>query len=323
MPCCLLLLLAACLVSCRTTLKTDSAAHIQTPRLVGDWWQVAGDPDLGKLTTTNQQPVDFAIWQAADGTWQIWSCIRKTKEPGNTRLFHRWEGKKLTDTNWKPMGIAMQADEKHGERRGGLQAPYVFRTDERFLMHYGSWDYICTAQSNDGKKFTRIVNPAGQTRSFGELSDTNTRDPMTIRIGNTWHCYYSAHPERRGAVYCRTSLDLKTWSAAHMVARAGRTGTNAFSSECPFVVELSPGNFYLFRTQKYGVNAQTSVYFSKDPLNFGVDNDEGYFVCTLPVAAPEIFKHEGQWYMAALLPSLKGIQIGRLAWEPARSSGKN
>ncbi|MCY2950552.1 MAG: family 43 glycosylhydrolase [Planctomycetota bacterium] len=49
------------------------------PRIAGDWWMVAGDPDLGDLTDPKQQPVDFSIWQAADGTWQLWSCIRIAK----------------------------------------------------------------------------------------------------------------------------------------------------------------------------------------------------------------------------------------------------
>ena len=58
------------------------------PRIDGEWWQVAGDPDLGKYTNPKQQPVDFAVWQAADGTWQLWSCIRGTNCGGKTRLFH-------------------------------------------------------------------------------------------------------------------------------------------------------------------------------------------------------------------------------------------
>src|SRR5450631_437772 len=76
------------------------------PQIDGDWWQVAGDPDLGKYTDPRQQPVDFAIWQAADGSWQIWSCIRATKCGGKTRLFYRWQGARITDGDWKPMGIA-------------------------------------------------------------------------------------------------------------------------------------------------------------------------------------------------------------------------
>jgi hypothetical protein len=62
------------------------------PAIDGDWWQVAGDPDVGEYTTAEQQPVDFCIWQADDGTWQVWSCVRKTKYPGKTRLFFGWEG---------------------------------------------------------------------------------------------------------------------------------------------------------------------------------------------------------------------------------------
>jgi hypothetical protein len=59
------------------------------------------------------------------------------------------------------------------------------------------------------------------------------------------------------------------------------------------------------------------VYHSRDPLDFGIDNDTEHYVTTLPVAAPEIFQHDGQWFMAALLPTLKGIQITRMEWVPA------
>ena len=76
------------------------------------------------------------------------------------------------------------------------------------------------------------------------------------------------------------------------------------------------GWYYLFRTQRYGQNALTTVYRSKDPLDFGV-RDDRCLVGTLPVAAPEIVVHEGQDYIAALLPSLKGIQIARLKWAAA------
>jgi hypothetical protein len=81
------------------------------------------------------------------------------------------------------------------------------------------------------------------------------------------------------------------------------------------VVELTAGEFYLFRTQRYGQNSVSRIYHSRDPLNFGVNND-AHLVGTLPVAAPELIRHEGQWYMAALLPSLKGIQIARMTWKP-------
>lgn len=290
------------------------------PRIAGSWWTVAGDPDLGALSTPRQQPVDFGIWQAADGTWQLWSCIRGTKEPGNTRLFHRWEGAKLTDGNWTPKGIALQADPALGETQGGLQAPYVLRHDGRYWMFYGDWANICLATSVDGKTFTRHRNAAGRPQlNFAGPVDRarNGRDPMVLRIGDTWHCYYTAHPNNKGFDYVRTSNDLLNWSAERVVAAGGRSGDGPYSAECPHIVEPQPGHYYLFRTQRYGQNAQTMVYHSRDPLNFGINNDEAHYVATLPVAAPEIFQHEGRWYMAALLPSLKGIQIAPMQWAAA------
>jgi hypothetical protein len=284
------------------------------PVIEGEWWTVAGDPNLDAYTDPKQQPVDFAVWPAEDGTWQLWSCIRATKCGGKTRLFHRWEGRELIAPDWKPMGIAMEAKTELGETAGGLQAPHVVKIGDAYHMFYGDWENICAATSEDGKTFTRRVNADGKTGMFSEGQGNNTRDAMVIRIKDLWHCYYTAYPNRQGAVYCRTSKDTRTWSESKVVAFGGEAGTNAFSAECPFVVELSAGEFYLFRTQRYGQNAISRVYHSRDPLNFGV-NDDKYFVCSLPVAAPELIQHKGQWYMASLLPSLKGIRIARMQWK--------
>ena len=90
-------------------LASSAADQVHRPVIDGRWWQVAGDPDLGEFTREKQQPVDFGVWQAADGTWQLWSCIRHTACGGNMRLFYRWEGNNLTDNDWKPMGIAQTA----------------------------------------------------------------------------------------------------------------------------------------------------------------------------------------------------------------------
>jgi hypothetical protein len=305
-----------CLVSLITVLVCCRAVAADAPRrpqVAGRWWQVAGDPDLGALTSPKQQPVDFGVWQAADGTWQLWSCIRNTREAGRTRLFYRWEGANLTDADWKPMGIALRADPKVGELEGGLQAPFVVRERDRYVMFYRGWDQICSAVSHDGKKFERLLNDDAKATLFGEVGG-NTRDPMLLKIGEVWHCYYTAHPNDVGAVYCRTSTDLRKWGEAKIVARGGQATSQKYSAECPFVVEHELGQYYLFRTQRYGKDAQTSIYFSRDPLDFGIDRDQGHFVGTLPVASPEIVKHNGQYFIVALLPSLKGIQIARLEW---------
>ena len=290
------------------------ATPILLPRISGEWIDIASDPDLGELTDTKQQPVDFAIWQAADKTWQLWSCIRTTKAPGKTRLFHAWESPDLLRANWKPKGIAMQADEHFGETPGGLQAPHVVNVSNVYHMFYGDWENICTATSNDGKQFTRRLYDKGRSGMFTEGQGNNTRDPMAININGKWHCYYTAYPNKQGAVYCRTSSDMREWTDSKIVAFGGEAGSNSFSAECPFVVELTRGEFYLFRTQKYGANAITRIYHSHDPMQFGINEDSKYLAGSLPVAAPELILHKGQWYIAALAPSLKGIRLARFEW---------
>jgi hypothetical protein len=53
-----------------------------------------------------------------------------------------------------------------------------------------------------------------------------------------------------------------------------------------------------------------------------VDHDEAHFLCTLPVAAPEIIQYNEEWFIAALLPSLKGIQVSHLTWEKPEEPAK-
>lgn len=287
------------------------------PQISSTWWTVAHDPDLGALTDPSQQPVDFGIWQAADGTWQLWSCIRKTRCGGKTRLFYRWEGASLTEGDWTPMGIAMQAEPSLGETLGGLQAPFVLRVGDLYYMLYGDWEHICLATSTDGKTFTRQLDAHGRTGVFSEGSGDNTRDPMVLSVGNMYYGYYTANPHRRGAVYCRPSEDLRDWGDSRMVAFGGSAGTGPYSAECPFVMHhQESGYYYLFRTQRYGVDAQTSIYRSRDPLDFGMDDDR-YLVGILPIAAPEIITYQGNHYIASLLPSLKGIRIARLSFPPS------
>ena len=281
------------------------------PAIDGDWWTVAGNPDLGHLTGKNQQPVDFGLWQAADGTWQLWSCIRHTAEPGKTRLFHGWEGRRLTDRDWRPTGIRMRSDPLVGEPAGGLQAPYVLRAGGTYHMFYGNYQDICLATSTDGKVFRREVR-GGLVGLFTEGPHAITRDPMVLRIGERWHCYYCAHPEGKGGIWCRTSENLRDWSPPTLVARGGQAGKAWWNFECPHVVHLD-GYFYLFHTQRYMPNPQTSVYRSRDPMAFGVD-DDAKFIGHLPVAAPELVRHEGQWYIAALAEKLDGIRLARLRW---------
>jgi hypothetical protein len=107
-----------------------------------------------------------------------------------------------------------------------------------------------------------------------------------------------------------------------MVAAGGRAGGTRYSAECPHVVyRQDTGLYYLFRTQRYGKNNVSSIYASPDPLNFGV-NDDRFFIGTLAVAAPEVVKYNGRYYIAALLPNLNGIRVAKLKWVPTEAEDK-
>jgi hypothetical protein len=292
----------------------DSGGKVLVPVIDGDFWQIAGEPDLGSLTTPTQQPVDFAVWPAPDGTWQLWSCIRGTNIGGNSRLFYRWEGSAITAPTWTPKGIAMEADPSYGETPGGLQAPYVFEEAGLYHMVYGDWEHIAHQTSADGKTFTRVLHD-GMSGMFSEGPGDGTRDPMVLKIADTYYAYYTANPGGLGADYVRTSNDLATWSASTKIASGGEAGTGGSSAECPFVVYRQDQQaYYLFRTQHYGTGAETRVYRSTDPTSFGID-DDSHLVARLPVAAPEIVVANGQYYIAALLPSLQGIHVAKLVWQ--------
>ncbi|MGE3172546.1 MAG: hypothetical protein AB7O97_07945 [Planctomycetota bacterium] len=290
---------------------------VPVPKIDGEWWRIASNPDLGEFTTAHQQPVDFAIWQAADGSWQLWSCIRGTRCGGQTRLFHRWEGRSPEQRDWRPRGIAMQADPTLGETAGGLQAPHVFVHDGAWYMVYGDWERICLMRSDDGKTFTRVLNERGQPDLFaGPFA--NTRDAMVLPIGGLFHCYYTGlrrETAPHAAVFCRTSHDLARWSEPIVVSAGGDSAkvSPGACCECPFVVHAHD-TYYLFRTVGYPDGGVGVQYASPNPLAFGVDDDR-CAVGWLRMAAPEIFQYRRRWYVAALTPELDGIRVARLRWD--------
>jgi hypothetical protein len=296
-----------------------AAQQRPAPWIAGDWVQIAGEPELGRFATPKQEVVDFAVWEALDGSWQAWSCIRHTAEAGATRLFHRWQGRSPVEPGWEPMGVAMRADPAFGERLGSMQAPFVLRIDGRFWLFYTSGGRAFAALSEDGKTFARHRIDG---RDFGlfdrfaageeKVIGGGGRDIMLLRDAGRWIAYYTANPDDIGRVYARTSKDLKVWDEARIVAWGGESGTNFYSAECPFVYRL-PGTpwYFLFRTQLYKTTPMTRVYRSTDPFDFGL-NDDKSLVARLPVAAPELFEFKGRLYMACLKPDLKGLRTAPL-----------
>ncbi len=283
------------------------------PQIDGDWWTIAGIPDLGRYNTENQEPVDFGIWQAADQTWQLCSCVRKTGCGGKGRLLYRWQTDSLTNRNWNPMGIVMEADPNFGETIGGLQAPFVIQHENKYYMFYGDWVHICMAWSSDGKSFARLLNADNLSGLFTEGHRSSSRDPMVMAFRNKFYLYYTGVPEDKGMVYCRTSHDLRNWGESTIVSSGGSAGSGPEDAECPFVLYLpEEQNFYLFRV-KVHEECHTTVYCSNDPLNFGIDDDT-YKICTMPYQVLRILQHDRHFYVAALNPEYNGMRMAKLKW---------
>ena len=285
------------------------------PRLQGVSWHIAGNPELGRYSSDTQQVVDFAIWQSMDGAWQLWSCIRNTKAPGATRLSMRWEGSHLEQPDWRPVGIAQVTESAQGEWEGSLQAPHVVRVGSSWSMFYGSGgaDLPRKPAGTESASLVGWIVLAGRG-VFGEEpgNGPRERDPMVLRAHRRWYIYYTGNPTDQGVVYARTSSDLIHWTVPVVVAFGGRAGVDQSSAECPQVV-FRHERFYLFRTQRYGRDAQTMVYQSADPMMFGINQDERYYMCTLPVAAPEIMKYRGQDFIG-----LTGALLARHQARPTR-----
>jgi hypothetical protein len=286
------------------------------PVVDGEWWTIAGNPDLGSYNTDKQQPLDFAIWQAADETWQMVACCRRTACGGRGRLFYRWQADKLTDTDWKPMGVFMEADTNFGEYEGGLQAPMVYKHKDEYLMYYGDWINTCMAWSQDGKTFARLLGEDKLSGLFTEGHKSSTRDPHVMAWRNKFYIYYTGVPEDKGQIFCRMSDDLYNWGDSVVVNSGGSGGSGSSDAECPFVLyQPEEALFYLFRAHpsKNGDAYETSVYASPDPLDFGIDTDK-YKIGSLPFEVVRIIEHDHQFYISALKHDYTGMILAKLKW---------
>lgn len=295
------------------------------PVLDGNPWHITGYPTLDDLQYgPEHEVVDHTIWQAKDGSWHCLACIRGTKVG---RVLYEWEGSSIEQPNWKPLGITMRADRAYGESINDwygeewIQAPHVIEHDGVYYMFYGGHNtelgesQICLATSPDGRTFTRHKNAQGQSRLF--VGPGGARDPMVMKIGSLWHCYYCANEtgkRRPNKDYVRTSPDLIHWSDYREVAWGGFVaGEGTWNAECPFVVHLD-GYYYLFRTSEYSPPARSHVYRSLDPLHFGL-GDDSKWVQTLRVAAPEVVQVGDQWYISSVEDLKGGIQLFKLKWQ--------
>ena len=286
----------------------------EKPHLDGAWWRIASPPALERFATGSEQTVDFTIFPAADGTWQLISCVRNTAHPGGKRLLFRWEGKSLTDPDWTPKGIFFTSDPAIGHQEGVLQAPHGVREDGLFWLFYNS-NGARAMTSKDGKTFEHAKNEAGGYKFFDMPRDVMLLDNR----GNDgkWYAFYTdivpgKYADRKNhTVSCRTAPKLAgPWSdkVDLGVLSPPPAGYVFMMAESPFILSRK-GWFYRFE--------QLNVFASKDPSRWsGPATASMTGKNVFEYLSPEIIEHDGRAYLAAYKDHGKGgIHVVRLGWK--------
>jgi hypothetical protein len=317
------------------------------PELVGDWWLIGASPELDDILPERARlredwmgraeknaPVDHHIVRGPDGVYHLWGCVRATSVG---RILYHWESESLEASPWRPTGQIVRADKAYGESVDSgdevIQSPFFVQNNGVTFMFYGGGStgeresgpagnpraryQICLMTSQDCHSWARHRGRDGTSRVF--KGPGGTRDPFVIQIGDLWYLYYCAESEEsrwRSTVFLRTSKDLLNWSDPRMVHHdrdgsfMGDTAKNWV--ECPHVV-YRDGYYYLLRTVDY-YTAETHVFRSDDPADFGIGDPRDKHVCRLPVGAPELYRFDGEEYVSSNHNPPLGTQMCRLRW---------
>lgn len=292
--------------------KPDPDAVPRVPVLEGEPFRLCPMPDLGDLAGRDperQNVVDHGFLRESDGSWRLWACIRGA---ACGRLLYEWTGRGFDGAAWKPRGVAARADARWGESVSGktesIGAPFFVRQPERTLCLYHSGTVrVMERTGNDA--FKRVDwNGDGVNVVYPHAG----RDVMVTRFGDRWFsytCVTVAGTPARSFVMLRTSPDLHDWSDYIIVNEGGIMGNGPVAAESPFVVHVD-GFYYLFRSSS--ITFDTAVYRSETPYHFGV-GDDSKLVTILPIKAPELVFHGGNWYCSDL-GDFQGIMLHRLRW---------
>lgn len=289
------------------------ASEPLTPHLDGPWIELVGRPPLEKWATDRAEPVDFTLFQANDGRWQLISCIRHTAHPGGTRLLYRWSNSELKSEGWRPDGIFLSSNPELDHAEGTIQAPFHVRDAGRHYLFYNSRGGHLMV-SDDGIDF----QPVGKKAIFPMGRDVCILDDR--EHSGRWIAYYTS-PEpginpatRDHTIRARTAQNLEgPWSESAIEIppiTPPAPGYTFVYAESPLVVRR--GNYY-YRFE------QLEVFRSDDPLKW-----QGPAVARLaprdPLKrlAPEIVTDNGRDYLVAYQwrgRDPRGIYLARLIWE--------
>jgi hypothetical protein len=290
----------------------------RVPVITSDWWRICEMPDLGELNGPDpkkQHVVDHGFIMADNGKWQLWACIRGT---AISRLLYRWEGESLEKGPWPGKGVAARANEKYGEqirvrddkREETMGAPFFIKEGSKYYLFYHSAG-IRLMESDNGVDYHRSLDANGSNLLYPD----GGRDVMVLKIGDLYYGYSTITTRSDDGnvisyVKLKTSKDMRHWGGDKIVCQGGKESSGGVAFESPYVVYLD-GFYYLFRASS--TTFKTYVYRSADPTSFA-NNDDSNLIAEFKIKAPEVFKHNGQWYISDL-SDFQGIKLAKLAWK--------
>ncbi len=205
-------------------------------------------------------------------------------------------------------------------------APHIIKHQGKYWNFYTGVNdsvsqAICLATSDDLYNWDRYeANPIITSQPWGAWDESvwsDCRDPMVLKDGNMFYCYFTAarfDKEAEKHEYCMgiaSSSDLINWKD-----EGYRTLEHTLSTppESPFVVKRN-GEYYLFYTNyKHGI-----VYVrSDDPLIGWKENTDDPQSIIKGVSASEIFEKDNKWYITYISHMKNGLhflEIRELIWQ--------
>lgn len=221
--------------------------------------------------------------------------------------------------------VLQTVEEGEGFDTYQVWAPHIIKHQGKYWNFYTGVNdsvsqAICLATSDDLYNWERYdANPIITSLPWGAWSETawsDCRDPMVLKDGDVFYCYYTAarvNPDTDQTESClgvASSKDLLNWKDEGF-RRLEHTLTTP--PESPFVVKRK-GEYYLFYTNyKYGI-----VYVkSDDPLIGWKENPDDPQSILEGVSATEIFEKDGEWYITLISHMDNGLhflEIRELLW---------
>jgi beta-xylosidase len=283
------------------------------------------DPLAGKFAEPGMYTVDHAILQLGD-LWHVIYIrgIAATNWP-EYPLSNFGHAVSHDLVNWHIRKPVLETV-KTGFDRYQVWAPHIIEHQGVYWMFYtgvndSATQAICLATSKDLYQWERhSENPLFTSQPWGYWDTTHwsdCRDPMVLKEGDTFYCYYTAArmvPGTETVENClgiASSKDLINWQDEGY-RRLIHTLTTP--PESPFVVKRN-GEYYLFYTNyKYGI-----VYVrSPDPLHGWEEDPDDPQSIMEGVSATEIFEQNGKWYITFIshMPyGLHFLEIRELVWK--------